>query len=316
MPEAFLNAIGRTTLLPLSRIVPPGHARILLKLEGENPTGSMKDRMALAMIEAAEKDGRLSPAGRVVEYTGGSTGVSLAFVCAVKGHPLSIVTSDAFSLEKRRHMQWLGAELTLVPNRDGGNSARLTRELVETARRLADEPGTYWTDQLNNPDQIQGYVPLGNEIWSQSDGRADAFVQTIGTSGSIQGVAQALRSHHPGVLIVGVEPAESAVLAGHPSGVHQIEGTGAGFVVPLWKEGIADELMQVSSDEAMAMARRLAKEEGVFAGTSTGSNVIAALRIAERLGPKKTVVTLMCDSGLKYFSTPLYAEPEGPATTT
>ena len=304
--NTILQTIGNTTLLELRHVVPSGHARVLIKLEGQNPTGSMKDRAALAMIEAAEADGRLQSRGTVVEYTGGSTGVSLAFVCAVKGYPLSIVTSDAFSLEKRTHMRLLGAELTLVPSVDGGMSKALTLNMIEAARRISERPGSYATDQLNNVDQIASYLELGEEIWRQTDGQVDAFVQSVGTAASLRGVATALRRHNEQVHIVAVEPAESAVLSGGKTGVHKIEGVGAGFIVPLWDETLVDDIHTVSTEEAMKMSRRLAREEALFSGTSTGGNVVAALRVAERLGPNATVVTLMVDSGLKYFSTSLY----------
>jgi cysteine synthase A len=287
-------------------MVPKGSARILLKLELENPTGSMKDRMALAMVEAAEADGRLRPGGSVVEYTGGSTGVSLAFVCAAKRIPLQIVTSDAFSREKRDHMNALGARLTLVPSPTGGTTKALTLEMIETARRLASAPGSYCTDQLNNTDPLSTYEAMGEEIWEQAGGRVDAFVQSVGTGGSLRGVANALRAHNERVRIVAVEPEESAVLSGRPSGSHRIEGVGAGFVVPLWTDGLADEIETVSTEDAMATARRLAREEVVFAGTSTGANLEAALRVASRLGPERTVVTVAVDSGMKYLSTALY----------
>jgi cysteine synthase A len=303
----LLDTIGRTTLLPLRHTRPAESARILVKLEYENPTGSMKDRMALAMIEAAESDGRLRPGGSVVEYTGGSTGVSLAFVCAAKRIPLEIVTSDAFSAEKRAHMEALGAHLTLVPSATGGTTKALTLEMIETARRLAAAPGSYWTDQLNNTDQLSSYERMGEEIWEQSGGRISAFVHSVGTAGSLRGIARRLRAHDRTVRIVAVEPEESAVLSDRPSGSHKIEGTGAGFVVPLWTAGLADEIQTVSTPEAMATARRLARLEGIFAGTSTGANVAAALRVAERLGPAHTVVTIAVDSGMKYLSTELYA---------
>jgi cysteine synthase A len=303
-----LETIGGTTLLPLRHIVPERSARILLKLESQNPTGSMKDRMALAMVEAAEADGRLRPGGSVVEYTGGSTGVSLAFVCAAKRIPLQIVTSDAFSKEKRDHMAALGARLTLVASPTGGTTKALTLEMIDTARRLASVPGSYWTDQLNNTDQLASYERMGQEIWEQTEGRVSAFVQSVGTGGSLRGISTRLRAHYHALHIVAVEPEESAVLSGRPSGSHKIEGTGAGFVVPLWIPGLADEIQAVSTQEAMATARRLAREEGVFAGTSTGGNVAVALRVAERLGPDHTVVTVAVDSGMKYLSTDLYAQ--------
>ena len=289
-------------------MVPETSAGILLKLEYENPTGSMKDRMALAMIEAAEADGRLSPGGSVIEYTGGSTGVSLAFVCAVKRIPLQIVTSDAFSREKRDHMTALGARLTLVESTGGGTTKALTLEMIETAKSLASAPGSCWTDQLNNEDQLSGYVRMGEEIREQTGGRVSAFVQSVGTAGSLRGVATLLRTRDESVHIVAVEPEESAVLSGGPSGSHKIEGTGVGFVVPLWSETLADEIQTVSTREAMATARRLAKMEGIFAGTSTGGNVAVALRVAERLGPGRTVVTVAVDSGMKYLSTLLYSD--------
>ena len=304
----MLAHIGRTRLLPLRYMVPEGSARILLKLEYENPTGSMKDRMALAMVEAAEGDGRLRPGGSVVEYTGGSTGVSLAFVCATKRIPLQIVTSDAFSIEKRDHMKALGACLTIVPSPTGGTTKALTLEMIETARRLAAAPGSFWTDQLNNRDPLPTYEAMGEEIWEQTGGRVDAFVQSVGTGGSLRGIASRLRARNGAVRIVAVEPEESAVLSGRPSGSHGIEGTGAGFVVPMWSEDLADEIETVSTEDAMTTARRLAREEGVFAGTSTGANVAVALDLAARLGPERTVVTVAVDSGMKYLSTALYRQ--------
>src|SRR5262245_23058713 len=303
-----LSAIGRTRLIPLQHLVPEGSARILLKLEYENPTGSMKDRMALAMVEAAEADGRLRPGGSVVEYTGGSTGVSLAFVCAAKRIPLQIVTSDAFSKEKRDHMAALGARLTIVPSQNGGMTKALTLEMIETARKLASTPGSYWTDQLNNTDQLSSYERMGEEIWEQTNGQVNAFVQSVGTGGSLRGISTRLRAHDETVRVVAVEPEESAVLSGRPSGSHKIEGVGAGFIVPLWTDTLVDEIQMASTQEAMATARRLAQYEGVFAGTSTGGNVAAALRVAERLGPDQTVVTVAVDSGMKYLSTALYSQ--------
>jgi len=263
----ILNCIGNTSLLTLRNIAPANGARILLKIESENPTGSMKDRMALAMIEAAEADGRLAPNGPVVEYTGGSTGVSLALVCAVKRHPLHIVTSDAFAREKLDHMRILGAKLKVLHS----DSGRMTG----TGRCI------------------------------------DGFVQSVGTAASLRGTGEALRRLHPAISVVAVEPAESAVLSGGPPGAHKIDGIGAGFVVPLWQKGLADRIETVSTQDANAMALRLAREEGIFAGTSTGANVIAALRQAERLGRGSTVVSVMCDTGMKYlknFATQVEAE--------
>ncbi len=305
--SSVLEQIGNTSLLQLHSIVPKDHARILIKLESENPTGSMKDRMALAMVEAAEKDGRLKPGGRVVEYTGGSTGVSLSFICSVKGYPLDLVTSDAFSIEKRNHMAAFGAELTIIKSDYGGMDEALTRNMIEAARQIQEEKGSFWTDQLNNDDVLARYHDMGEEIWQQTEGKVDAFVQGVGTGGSLRGVAERLTEHNPNVHIVAVEPSESAVLSGQEQGPHKIEGIGAGFVVPLWKPEIVGEIISVSTEESQAMTRRLAREEGAFAGTSTGSNLIAALKKAKELGPGSTVVTLMVDSGMKYLSTALYS---------
>lgn len=304
--SSILQRIGGTPLLALERIVPGGCARLLVKLESENPTGSMKDRMALAMIEAGERAGRLKAGGRVVDYTGGSTGVSLAMVCAARGYPLSIVTSDAFSREKRDHMAALGAELTIVPSDAGGMDEALTRNMIEAARGIAARSSAFWTDQLNNADQLPAYHAMGEEIWEQTGGRIDAFVQSTGTAASVRGVGEALRRHKRDIAIVAVEPEESSVLSGGKSGAHKIEGVGAGFVVPLWEPSVADEVATVSTEDAMAMARRLAQEEALFAGTSTGANLVAGLEIGMRLGPGATVVTIMCDSGIKYLSTGLY----------
>ena len=297
----ILHCIGNTRLLALRRVVPANGARILLKLESENPTGSMKDRMALGMIEAAEADGRLLPGGAVVEYTGGSTGVSLALICAVKRHPLHIVSSDAFAREKLAHMRILGAQLQIVPSDGGRMTAKLTRDMVAAAGRIAQATGAFWTDQLNNADQLAAYHRMAAEIWEQTEGRVDGFVQSVGTAASLRGTGEALRRRNPRLRVVAVEPAESAVLSGGAPGAHKIDGIGAGFVVPLWRNDAADGIERVSTDEARAMALRLAREEGLFAGTSTGANVIAALRLAEELDPGATVVTPMCDTGMKYL---------------
>jgi len=303
LPRNILERIGGTSLLALGRIRPANGVRILLKLESENPTGSMKDRMALAMIEAAEADGRLAPGGAVVEYTGGSTGVSLALVCAVKGHPLSIVSSDAFAREKLDHMRILGAKLQIVASEGGRMTEKLTRDMVEAARLIAEETGGFWTDQLKNRDQLPAYHRMAEETWTQAEGRIDGFVQAVGTAASLRGNAEALRRRDPAIRIVAVEPAESPVLSGGAPGGHKIDGIGAGFVVPLWQDGLADAIERVSTAEATAMALRLAREEGLFAGTSTGANVVAALRLAERLGPGATVASVMCDTGMKYLKT-------------
>ena len=303
---SVLDGIGDTPLVALERVVPAGSARVLLKLEWANPTGSMKDRMARAVIDAAEADGRLRPGGTVVEYTAGTTGISLAFVCAARGYGIEIVFSDAFSEEKRRTMLAFGARITDVPSEGGRITASLIRSMIETARGVSARPGHWWADQLNNADATAGYHAIGDEIWRQTAGRVDAFVHAVSTAHSIHGVSRALRRHAPVLHVTAVEPAESAVLSGGASGAHTIEGIGIGFTPPLWRRDEVDAIEPVSSADAKAMARRLAREEGVFAGTSSGANVVAALRVAERLGPGATVVTLACDSGLRYLSTDVF----------
>lgn len=303
---SILDAVGNTSLVRLRKVVPAGSAGVLVKLEGENPTGSMKDRMALAVISRAEADGRLAPGGTVVEYTGGSTGTSLAFVASAKGYRIRIVTSDAFSREKRDHMAALGAGLTLVPSEGGLTTKKLILDMVAAARKISREPGTFFTNQLENADAIAGYFPLAEELLGQTDGKVDAFVHSVGTAASLRGIATVLKGRRPGVRIVAVEPAESSVLLGGPAGPHKIEGVGVGYVPPLWEPSLADEVLAVGTEEAKEMTRRLAREEALFAGTSTGANVVAALAVAARLGPDATVVTLACDTGLKYLSTDVY----------
>ena len=302
-----LAGVGGTPMVELTRVVPSSGCRVLLKLESANPTGSMKDRMAVEVLKGAVTSGRLPPGGTVVEYTAGTTGISLAFVCAALGYRLHVVFSDAFSEEKRRTMRALGAEITDEPSDGGKITADLIRRMIARAGEISEQPGHWWADQLNNHDAMHGYSPLGEEIWEQTHGRVDAFVHTVGTAHSIHGATQVLRRHHPGIHVVAVEPAESAVLSGGPTGAHRIEGIGIGFLPPLWDPGQVDAIDQVPSPVAQEMARRLAREEGLFAGTSTGANVVAALRVAERLDAHSTVVTIAVDSGLRYLSTVPYA---------
>lgn len=303
--EGVLASIGNTPLIELTSVVPPGSARIVAKLEWANPTGSMKDRMALAAIDGAESRGAISPGDTVVEYTAGTTGISLALVCAARGYRLHVVFSNAFSDEKRRTMQAFGASVEDVQSEAGGITAGLITSMIARAGEVSSRPGHWWCDQLNNHDAITGYLPLGQEVWEQTGGRVDAFVQSVGTAHSIHGVARALRRHTE-VEIVAVEPAESAVLSGGATGAHRIEGIGIGFVPPLWEPEEVDSIEQVSTADAMAMSRRLAREEAIFSGVSSGANVVAALRVAERLGPDATVATIIVDSGLRYLSTDLY----------
>ncbi len=294
-------------MVELRRVVPDSGARILVKWEPANPTGSMKDRMAIEVIRSAAADGRLPPGGTVVEYTAGTTGISLALVCAALGYHLHVVFSDAFSVEKRQTMLALGAEITDEPSDGGAITEQLIKRMIATSEEISTRPGHWWSDQLNNHDGARGYHPLGAEIWEQTGGRVDAFVHSVGTAHSIHGAPRGFGDGASSVRVVAVEPAESAVLSGDRTGAHRIEGIGIGFLPPLWQPELVDSIERVRSDDAQQMARRLAAEEGIFAGTSTGANVIAALRVAETLPAGAQVVTIAVDSGLRYLSTAPYA---------
>jgi cysteine synthase A len=302
----LLDAIGNTPLVELHHVVPAGSARVVAKLESANPTGSMKDRLARALIERAAADGRLSPGGTVVEYTAGTTGISLALVCAALGYRAHLVFSDAFSEEKRYTMLAYGARITDVPSDNKRISEQLIKAMIRTAAEISRHPGHWWCDQLNNRDGEAGYHPLGEEMWEQADQHVDAFVHAVSTAHSIHGTAHALRRHNPRVRVFAVEPAESAVLSGRPSGSHKIEGIGIGFIPPLWRPTEVEEILAVTTEEAKEMARRLAREEAIFAGPSTGANVVAALRVAARFGPGATVATIVVDAGLRYLSTDVF----------
>jgi len=304
--KAILDAIGHTPLVELRRVVPPGGARIVAKLESTNPTGSMKDRVARAMVDGAIASGKLPQGGTVVEYTAGTTGVSLALICAASGYRAHFVYSDAFSEEKRCTMRAYGAELTDVSSGGKGITERLIKGMIAKADEISRRPGHWYCDQLNNRDGEAGYHALGDELWEQADGRVDAFVQAVGTAHSIHGAAHALRNHNRRLHVVAVEPGESAVLSGKPSGSHHIEGIGIGFMPPLWRPAEVNEIIPVPTAEAKAMARRLAREEAIFAGTSTGANIVAALQVARRLSSGATVATIIIDSGLRYLSTDVF----------
>ena len=300
-----LETIGHTPAVRLWNLVRPDMAEVVVKLEANNPTGSYKDRMALAMIEGAERSGRLRPGQTVVEYTGGSTGSSLAFVCAIKGYPLRIVSSDAFAEEKALTMRAFGAQVELLDSPEGITPGLIPR-MMARAREIVAEAGGYATDQFNNRDMIEGYLGLGRELADQVEGRLDAFCTYIGTAGCFIGTSRGLRERIPDVRRVGIEPAESPVLSGGVPGTHRIEGGGVGFRPPLLEETALDEVQTVSSDEAIAMARRAAREDGIWGGPSTGANLVVALRLAERLGPGRRVATLQVDSGLKYLGGATY----------
>lgn len=304
----ILAAIGDTALVRL-RHIPPEGAEIWVKLEYRNPTGSMKDRMALSMIDGAERDGLLEPGTTVVEYTGGSTGPALAFVCRAKGYRARIVISECFSEERILLTRALGAEIDLLPAVEGRGriTAQDIQNMIARAAELAGEPGTYATGQFNNPYAIPGHrAALGREIWEQTDGSVAAFVQGIGTAGSLLGVASALKERKPDVRVVALEPAGSAAISGGPSGSFAMQGW-AGMVPPLWDAEQVDDVWTITDGEALEMAVRLAQEEGIFAGTSSGANLVGALQLADELPPGSVIVTLAVDSGFKYMTGPPFA---------
>jgi cysteine synthase A len=308
--STILDAIGNTPLVRLRAVAPQDGAEVWVKLEHLNPTGSMKDRMALAMIEGAERDRLLTPGTTVVEYTGGSTGPALALVCAAKGYRLRIVISACFSEERFQLMRALGAELEIIPAVEGPGrvTAQDIQNMIDRAAELAAEPGTYATDQFRNPHVAPGFRDtLGREIWEQTRGRVTAFCHGLGTSGSLMGVSEALRSRDPGVRIVALEPAGSpAITGGGPAGTFAMQGW-VGFVPPQFERDRVDDVWTIEDGEAIEMTARLAREEGIFAGISSGANVVGALRLAGELDPGAAIVTLAVDSGFKYMTVAPYA---------
>ena len=303
--NSVLHAIGRTPLLRLPRLVPPGAADIVVKLEYFNPTGSYKDRMALAMIEGAERRGTLRPGMRVVEYTGGSTGSSLAMVCAIKGYPFHPLSSDAFAQEKLDTMRAFGADLEVLPSDGGRVTPALFDRFKARIAELLKEPNTFWTDQFNNADALDGYANIGHELLEQA-GAVDAFVGAVGSAGMLVGVSRALKQGGSQARIIALEPSTSPFLTTGKAGPHRVEGTAAGFWPPHLVKGSYDEARAIDEDAGRAMARRAAREAGIFAGTSTGLNLAAAIEVARELGPGKVVATVAVDSGLKYLAGDLY----------
>jgi cysteine synthase A len=304
--RSMTEMVGRTPVVQLRAVVPDGAAAVFVKLEWFNPTGSYKDRMALAMIEEAERRGDLRPGMTVLEYTAGSTGSSLAYVCAAKGYHFKVVTSDAFAPEKLATMAALGAELTIVPSVGGKITPDLTPRMIETARELAADPDVYWTDQLHNTDSLVGYHEVGVELLEQMEQPIDVFCCAVGTSGMATGVRNALAEAGSATRVVIFEPDSSPVISTGQPGVNSVEGIGIGMVPPLLDLDRFDEVRAISEAGAFAMARRLAAEEGLLAGGSTGLNVTGAIELAREIGPGRTVVTLACDTGLKYLSGDLY----------
>ena len=302
-----MNAIGRTPLLKLERLAEPGCAEIYVKYEGANPTGSMKDRMALAMIEGAERRGEIRHGGTVVEYTGGSTGSSLAMVCATKGYRAHFVSSDAFAKEKLQTMRAFGAGLELIPSENGRITAKLIDEMVQRAKELSKSPNTFWTDQFNNTDNRNAYHGMAKEIIDVLGDDIDEFIMGVGTGACFSGNAEVYKKEMPGIRCIALEPLHVRTLSGGDiSGSHKLEGIGAGFVPSICRLDLADEIMAVSDEDARETARNLAKSEGIFGGTTSGANVWAAIQRARMIGAGKKIVTVIIDSGLKYLSGDLY----------
>jgi cysteine synthase A len=304
--DSVLQAIGNTPVVRLRKVVTAAMADVLVKLEYYSPTGSYKDRMALAMIEGAESRGELRPGMRVVEWTGGSTGSSLALICAVKGYRFTPISSDGFSREKLQTMRLFGGELEILPAPDGKLPPELYVRMRSRAEELAKEPGTFYTDQFHNADAIRAYMGIGRELMEQAGNGLAAFCGGVGTAGMLVGVSRALKAAGCKARIVALEPSTSPVLTTGKGGPHRVEGIAAGFRPPHLQDGDYDEVRVVEEPAAREMARRLAKEEGIFAGTSSGLNVAAALQLAQELGRGHTVATVAVDTGLKYLAGDLY----------
>ncbi len=304
--QSIEHSIGNTPLVRLNRVVPDGCAEVFVKLESFNPTGSYKDRMARSVIAEAEKRGDLQPGMRVVEATGGSTGSSLALFCIIKGYAFTAVSSDGFSEEKLRTMRALGGEVEIIPSEGGALTAELFGRMIERVQELAQDPEIYWVNQFGNPDVKTGYRPLGLEILEQVPESIDIFTAAVGTAGMLMGAVEGLRSAGCEVEIVALEPASSPILSAGRSGKNRIEGVGMGFVTDLYDPSLVDRVLTVGEEEAWEMARRLAREEGIFAGASSGMNVAGAISLAVELGEGHTIVTVAVDSGLKYLAGDLF----------
>lgn len=302
-----MNAIGNTPLIKLKKLSPANAAEIYVKYEGANLTGSIKDRMAISMIEGAERRGELQDGGMVIEYTGGSTGSSLAMVCATKGYKARFVSSDAFAEEKLQTMRAFGAELEIIPSDNGKITARLINQLVERATELSEAPNSFFTDQFNNVDNRNAYHAMAEEILDELDHEIDAFVMGVGTGGCFSGNAEALKEAIPDIQCLAIEPYYVRALSGgDTSGTHRLEGIGSGFVPEICRLDLADDIIPVKDEDAYDTARKLARQEGIFGGITSGANVWAAMQLASEIGPGKRIVTVICDSGLKYLHGDLY----------
>ena len=302
----ILEIIGNTPIVKLQKIVPRGCGEIYLKLEAYNPTGSKKDRMALAMIEGAEKRGDLKKGMTVVEYSGGSTGAGLAFVCSLKGYRFRLITADVFGKEKISLMNSLGADLEVIKSRDGKITKELINKMINRAKEISKEPNTFFTNQLDNEDVIKGFVPLGEEILDQINGSIDAVCDTVGTAGTLMGIAKAFKNANSNSKIIAVEPSSSQILSEGIKGSHNVEGVGLGFIPKIDDSKLVYDVITIEESIARQTSRDLALKEGIFCGTSSGMNVAAAIQISQKLGPKSRVVAIACDTGLKYLSEVLF----------
>ena len=302
----ILEIIGNTPIVKLQKIVPRGCGEIYLKLEAYNPTGSKKDRMALAMIEGAEKRGDLKKGMTVVEYSGGSTGAGLAFVCSLKGYRFRLITADVFGKEKISLMNSLGADLEIIKSRDGKITKELINKMINRAKEISKEPNTFFTNQLDNKDVIKGFVALGEEILDQINGNIDAVCDTVGTAGTLMGIAKAFKNASSNSKIIAVEPSSSPILSEGIKGSHNVEGVGLGFITKIYDSKLVDDVITIEESIARQTSRDLALKEGIFCGTSSGMNVAAAIQISQKLGPKSRVVAIACDTGLKYLSEGLF----------
>ena len=304
--ENILEIIGNTPIVKLQKIVSRGCGEIYLKLEAYNPTGSKKDRMALAMIEGAEKRGNLKKGMTVVEYSGGSTGAGLAFVCSLKGYRFRLITANVFGKEKISLMNSLGADLEVIKSRDGKITKELINKMINRAKEISKEPNTFFTNQLDNEDVIKGFVPLGEEILDQINGSIDAVCDTVGTAGTLMGIAKAFKNANSNSKIIAVEPSSSPILSEGIKGSHNVEGVGLGFIPKIYDSKLVDDVITIEESIARQTSRDLALKEGIFCGTSSGMNVAAAIQISQKLGPKSRVVAISCDTGLKYLSEGLF----------
>ena len=302
----ILSTIDNTPIVKLQKIVPEGSGEVYVKLEAYNPTGSKKDRMALSMIEGAEKKGLLTKGMSVVEYSGGSTGAGLAFVCGIKGYRFRLITADVFGNEKIALMRALGADLEILKSEDGKITRELISKMIQRAEEISVEPNTFFTDQLNNSDVIEGFVPLGDEILQQLDGKVDAICDTIGTAGTIMGIAKSFKDKGVNSKIVALEPASSPILSKGIKGPHNVEGVGLGFIPAIYNSKYVDDVIAIEESLARQTCKELASKEGIFCGTSSGMNVAGAIKLSMDLGPESKVVAVACDTGLKYLSEGLF----------